>query len=75
MAEASPATLGTRIRAARLALGLTQTELAAALGMPQSAVSGLETGRYLGDSPALATLIRVARALDVSADHLLGIGD
>lgn len=64
-------TIGARIRAARLAAGLSQVALAERLGWPQSHLSRLETRE--GD-PEIATVRAVCLALGVSADELLGIG-
>jgi ribosome-binding protein aMBF1 (putative translation factor) len=60
--------LGKAIRERRLALGITQTELAARAGMTQSAVSRLEVG---GMTPTIGLLDRVAAALD--ADLIVAI--
>lgn len=61
--------IGPRIRAARLAAGMSQTELAARLGWKQAHVSRLE---QQPDCDA-STLAAVARALACSADELLGL--
>lgn len=47
MDERAPllAELGSRIRAARLACGLSQAELASKIGMTRSSVANLESGR------------------------------
>ena len=55
--------LGQAVRARRLALGMSQTELANGAGMTQSAVSRLEAG---GTVPTIGVLERLAAAL--SAD-------
>jgi HTH-type transcriptional regulator/antitoxin HipB len=60
--------LGKAIRERRLALGITQTELAERAGMTQSAVSRLEAG---GMTPTIGLLDRVAAALD--ADLVVAI--
>jgi transcriptional regulator with XRE-family HTH domain len=52
--------LGAGARRLRLALGLTQAELAERSNVSLSAIKHLEWGR----GSSLATLIRVARALD-----------
>jgi DNA-binding XRE family transcriptional regulator len=49
------------VRERRLALGLSQTELAARAGMTQPALSRLEAG---GVVPTLPLLARIAAALD-----------
>jgi transcriptional regulator with XRE-family HTH domain len=60
--------IGARIRAAREARGLTQSALAARIGVTRSAVAQWETGRsgQVGGNLAL-----VAAALDVGVGHLL----
>jgi ribosome-binding protein aMBF1 (putative translation factor) len=55
--------LGQAVRARRLELGMSQTELAERAGMTQSAVSRLEAG---GAVPTIGVLERLAAAL--SAD-------
>lgn len=62
-------TLGDRIRRFRLAKGLTQTELAARIGVPQQTVTYYEVH---GVSPPPKLLVKLADALDVSTDVLLG---
>ena len=61
-AEAQRAFLiGQAVRERRLALGLSQTELAAKAGMTQPALSRLEAG---GVIPTIPLLDRISRALD-----------
>ncbi|WP_067802470.1 helix-turn-helix domain-containing protein [Actinomadura formosensis] len=52
--------LGNAVRQRRLALGLTQTELAERAGLPQPALSKLESG---GPTPTIGVLNRLAHAL------------
>jgi transcriptional regulator with XRE-family HTH domain len=64
-------TLGERLSAARERRGLTQGEVAQRAHLPQQAISRLERGaRTHVRSDVLA---RLAIALDVSADVLLGL--
>jgi transcriptional regulator with XRE-family HTH domain len=66
-------TLGERLSAVRERRGLTQGEVARRIGLPQQAISRLERGeRQHVRSDVLA---RLAIALDVSADVLLGLRD
>jgi transcriptional regulator with XRE-family HTH domain len=59
--EAHPAFLiGQAVRERRLALGLSQTEVAARAGMTQPALSRLEAG---GAVPTIPVLERIAAAL------------
>jgi transcriptional regulator with XRE-family HTH domain len=66
-------TLGDRLSAVRERRGLTQSEVAHRAHLPQQAISRLERGdRAHVRSDVLA---RLAVALDVSADVLLGLRD
>ena len=53
--------IGQAVRERRLALGLSQTEVAARAGMTQPALSRLEAG---GSVPTIPVLERIALALD-----------
>ena len=57
-----PLPIGTQIRSARHAAGLSQVALAEALGVQQGVISFWERGR----SPDTATLVRIAAALSCS---------
>lgn len=59
---------GARIRAARQVAGMTQAELAAAVGVSRSAVAQWETDRA---GQVGANLARIADVLRVSSEHLL----
>jgi transcriptional regulator with XRE-family HTH domain len=61
--------LGTRIRTLREAVGLTQTDLALAIGATQAAVSAWETGNSL--NLKLQTFLRVLDALGVAEPEYL----
>jgi transcriptional regulator with XRE-family HTH domain len=60
--------IGQRIRDARLALGMTQLDLATATGIRRPNVARLERG---GNTPTIETLQRVAEALGVSVASLV----
>ena len=62
-------TFGERLRSAREKAHLTQAELAGEVGIAQPQISRWEAGRtpMAGDD-----LVRVARALGVSLDWLIG---
>lgn len=60
--------IGYRIKAAREAKGLTQEQLAELVDLSPMHMSVLERGVK---PPKLETLIRIANALDVTADILL----
>src|SRR5271166_2817430 len=59
--------IGERIRLARQARGLTQEQLAEAVGVTRSAVAQWETGRA---GQVTGNLTRVAAALGVGIEHL-----
>jgi DNA-binding XRE family transcriptional regulator len=54
-------TLGLQFHDVRVAMGLTQKELAVRAGVPQADISRIERG---AGNPTEATLQRLARALD-----------
>jgi transcriptional regulator with XRE-family HTH domain len=58
---------GTKIQAAREAKGLTQTDLAAAIGVTRQAICNYEQGRDM----RVTQLVRIAKALGVKAQALL----
>jgi ribosome-binding protein aMBF1 (putative translation factor) len=60
--------IGQAVRERRLALGLSQTDLAARAGMTQPALSRLEAGAVL---PTIPLLERISAALD--ADLIVAI--
>lgn len=60
-------TIGSRIRAARKALGLNQTELAKAIGIDQSTVSDIENGALFGAD----VLMSLAQALLKSPQFIM----
>lgn len=66
---ASSGTFGERLRDARKARGMTQKQLAAAIGAAQASVSDLEVGE--SKSPDGHTLVRSAKALRVRPEWLL----
>lgn len=64
------AQFGAMVRQAREAAGLSQSALAAAIGMRQPDISGIELG---GTDPRLSTLMRLAAVLgrlEVTADGI-----
>jgi len=66
-------TLMHRLRALRDERGLTQQELGEKAGMSPVMISHFETGRRT--SPSIENLVKLADALDVSVDYLLGRSD
>ncbi|MFJ4716547.1 helix-turn-helix domain-containing protein [Streptomyces sp. NPDC088785] len=63
------AALGPRLRAARERHGATLAAVGCATGLAPSTLSRIETGRR---PPTLETLLRLAKAYDVSLDELAG---
>ena len=66
--------LGQRARAARVALGMTQVQIAERCGLPQGVVSRYERGEI--EEPGATKMITLARALGVTVEWLtLGEGE
>ena len=61
-------TVGARIRAARLARGMTQADLAQVVGVSRSAVAQWETER---SGQVRGNITRISRVLAVSVEHML----
>lgn len=74
VAEESPELprIGPHLALARKERGLTQVELAEVCGLAQQQVSFIEAGRR---QPTLDQLLRIAKALDLSIQRLLGGSD
>jgi transcriptional regulator with XRE-family HTH domain len=65
--------VATHLRAARLARGITQEELAARLDMATESISHIERGVT---APSLKTIAAAAKALEVDLDDLFaGLAD
>jgi transcriptional regulator with XRE-family HTH domain len=62
-------TIPDRLKSLREQRGLTQTELGTRAGIAAASISHFETGQRL---PSLESLVRLADALEVSVDALLG---
>ena len=56
-----------RVREERTGVGLTQADLAAALGVSRQTVISIENGRYL---PSLPLAFRIARLFGVPLEQL-----
>jgi putative transcriptional regulator len=56
-----------RVRERRSQVGLTQADLAAALGVSRQTVISIESGRYL---PSLSLAFRIARLFEVPLEQL-----
>ena len=64
--------IGARLRAARLAQGLSLRGVAEAVGVSASLVSQVETGKT---QPSVSTLYAMVSHLGISMDDLLEAGD
>lgn len=62
-----------RLRDRRKAVGLSQEELATILGVAQSYVSQIESGR--SGPPTIDRAFDIARACETSVDYLIGLTD
>jgi transcriptional regulator with XRE-family HTH domain len=65
--------VGGRLRALRLARGLSQEALSQASGVSATIISRIERGAIV--EPSLGTLRALSRALDVTLDELAGEDD
>jgi len=72
MIDKSLNNFGQRLQKIRKSKGLNQTELSKKLKLPQSSISHFEGNRR---SPCLSNLKKLADALHVSADYLIGRTD
>jgi putative transcriptional regulator len=61
-----------RVREQRAQRGLSQAELAAALGVSRQTVISIENGRYL---PSLPLAFRIARFFDLAVDKMFDPDD
>lgn len=68
LAQIDGPTLGGRIRALRLAAGLTQAELARRTGIHRPNIARVEAGRH---TPSLETIARLSAAIGVPATRVL----
>lgn len=65
------ASLGARLRTARLSARVTQAELAKVAGLTRSSIANIETGRY---TPSVPLLVVMALELQVDPGALIGFG-
>ncbi len=71
--DAKPSDLfADRLKAARLLRGWTQADLAARAGLPPTSIAHFEAGSR---KPSFDNLRRLATALEVTTDYLLGRSD
>lgn len=59
----------TKMKEIRVEKNMTQRDLADASGVPQDRISRYESGQPMNTD----TLVRILKALDVSADYFLGL--
>ena len=64
--------INENIKEARKAIGLTQKDLADMIDVSQKDISRWETGAR---TPSVEGVIKICKALNVSADKLLGLKD
>ena len=65
--------IGERVRAVRLARGLSQAELARRVKISKNAMNQIEQGT--SPNPRANVMRRLAEVLEVPADYLLGVGE
>jgi transcriptional regulator with XRE-family HTH domain len=63
--------VGQRLRVLRQQRGMNQTELGAALGLPQTNISAIERGAR---GPTIYQVAKFAKVLGVSTDEIIGNG-
>ncbi len=72
MAFSEKVTFGIRLKSCRKGMGLTQMKFSQIVGISQPNLSAYESGRFM---PSVDKLVRIADALGVSVDYLLGLSD
>lgn len=69
MSDPAPQNLGNNVRQLREARGLSQAQISKIAGVPRPTWTNLESG---GANPTLSVLVKVANALHVRLEELLG---
>jgi len=64
--------LNNRVREKRLALGMTQGDLAASVGVSRQSINSIERERYI---PSLPLALRFARVFGCTVDELFQLED
>ena len=64
--------LDNRVREKRLALGMTQGDLAASVGVSRQSINSIERERYI---PSLPLALRFARVFGCTVDELFQLED
>ena len=67
LSKATLTSVRNRVREQRAQRGLSQADLAAALGVSRQTVISVENGRYL---PSLPLAFRIARFFDLTVDKM-----
>lgn len=62
--------VGNKIRDRRVSRGLSQAELAAAMGVSRQTINSLEAGRYV---PSLGLAVGLARHFDSSVEAMFDV--
>ena len=62
----------TQVRAMRQAAGLSQAELASALGVSRQTINAIETGKY---TPSLPLALLIARYFQISVEEVFSIDE
>lgn len=63
---------GMKLKALRQERGITQKQLAEAIGLVTASISSYETS---GNYPSTEVIIKLCRYFNVSADYMLGLND
>lgn len=63
---------GMKLKALRQEKGITQKQLAQAIGLVTASISSYETG---GNYPSADIIIKLCRYFNVSSDYMLGLND
>ena len=58
-----------RLKEYRTGLGITQVELSMKSGVPQSVITGIETGS--AKNPTIGTILKLAKALNCTVEELV----
>ena len=67
--------IAQRLKELRQKAGWNQNQLAHQANVPRQVISRLEAGQRDGDNMTVSVAKRLARALQVSVDHLVGMYD
>ena len=68
-------TIGERVKSLRMKRNMRQTALAKESGVPVSTINALESGARSGEGLSVATVRKLANALQVTLDYLCGLDE